>query len=465
MILFKLSLKNIISRKSSFVIVAFIQTAIMLLFITNTIFDRTDNGIKENYIKSLTGDVVIRPVNEPALSLFGDESPFTGSLSTIPFLEQSDDLKGVLSSNEAIKQFQLQYTVQAVSDLRTGRFPVTIFGVEPQDYFNMFKSLTVTQGSVPAKGEKGALVNTFFAEKYGVKLGDVIQVIIAKGINSKIRKLPVKAIYSYPSKSLAYESLLLCDIDTAQDLCDAQVVTQEQEISKEQQALLDDFDMDSFFEEADAGDSGLFEAFDSTEAYEEAAANEGNFAVCMLQENQKPSKTIKALNKVFKKNGWKIEAVNWRSGAGNTTLYISVLRIILNIGILVILFTGFIIVNNTLIINVLDRFKEIGTMRAIGAKRRFISLQFMTENMLLAVFSGVMGIILGIVFSKIINNAAIPLTNSFIRQLLGSSTLITKITLKNIIYSLSVSFLIGAVSWIYPVITALNINPVEAMRE
>ena len=43
---FKLALKKILSRKSSFVIIAFITFAITMLIVINSVFDGTDNGIK-----------------------------------------------------------------------------------------------------------------------------------------------------------------------------------------------------------------------------------------------------------------------------------------------------------------------------------------------------------------------------------------------------------------------------------
>ena len=84
--LFYLAYKNIVSRKSSFVIILFIAFAISLMVLVNSIFDSTENGIESVYSRSFTGDIVIRPAAKMPLSLFGDETPITGKLTEIPRL-------------------------------------------------------------------------------------------------------------------------------------------------------------------------------------------------------------------------------------------------------------------------------------------------------------------------------------------------------------------------------------------
>ena len=156
--------------------------------------------------------------------------------------------------------------------------------------------------------------------------------------------------------------------------------------------------------------------------------------------------------------------MDWRKSAGSTALYLYWMRLILNVGILIVLFAGFIVISNTLVINVLDRIREIGTMRAIGAARRFVSAMCMAETLLLALVAGVLGSALGALLSICINQAHIKLTNDFLIQLFGSSYIVTTMTFSNLLRSFMISLVIGLFSWIYPVITALKASPVEAMQ-
>ncbi|WP_192807780.1 ABC transporter permease [Treponema sp. JC4] len=188
-----------------------------------------------------------------------------------------------------------------------------------------------------------------------------------------------------------------------------------------------------------------------------------NFIICDVEDNSNISSVIKKLNKTFRRNGWNVEAVNWRSAAGSTAMYLYFLRLILNIGIIVVLFAGFIIINNTLVVNILDRTQEIGTMRAIGTSKLFVSLQCMSETLLLALTAGFLGLIFGAILSHIVNDLHITFTNAFLIQLFGGNTLVTVVKASNLAKCFLVSSILGMFAWIYPVHTALITSPVTAM--
>ena len=183
-----------------------------------------------------------------------------------------------------------------------------------------------------------------------------------------------------------------------------------------------------------------------------------------LKDAADAKKTIKKLNRIFRRKGWPVQATDWRHAAGSTALYLHWMRIIFNIGISIVLFAGFIIVNNTLVINVLDRTQEIGTMRAIGAKKRFISLQCMAETFIMTLTSGVIGVLLGAWACHLITKANIVLHNSFLIQLFGGDALQIFVTPLNVAKMFALVIGLGIVGWIYPVINAVRVSPVRAMQ-
>ena len=241
--------------------------------------------------------------------------------------------------------------------------------------------------------------------------------------------------------------------------------------------LLSDYDLDSLFDEAADFSAGtLFSEKETTKESESVKDKEQkvakvtnadntvwNFIVCSVDSDKDINRLIRKLNRYFKHNDWNVEAVNWRSAAGSTAMYLYFLRLILNIGIIVVLFAGFIIINNTLVVNILDRIQEIGTMRAIGTSKLFVSLQCMAETLILAVTAGIIGLILGCVFSHIVLSMHITFSNNFLIQLFGGNTLVTVVKASNLFNCFCVSLLLGMVAWIYPVHTALNTSPVTAM--
>lgn len=469
-----LALKNIITKKSSYVIVLFIAFAVMMLVVTNAVFDSTEKGIQETFVSSFTGDIVIRPKNVPPLSLFGDETPVTGDLSDIPILNPYGQICDVLSSENKIKGFTPQVTGQvAVSNDSGDNLSASyVFGVNGEDYVNLMSSIKILEGEPWKNGQKGVMITKKHAEELNVHIGDLLQLAVEEGLSSRIRAVPVTAVYEYKNDNSTLENIVLVNSETVRSVLDISDMTDpsKMQLDEEQEEFFDDSDINSLFEDAADVDVPV-ETEEITFTDEEIAALESsyssatwNFIICRLEDSKDTYREIKNLNRIFEKNEWNVEAVNWRSSAGNTAFYLYILRLVLNIGIIIVLAAGFIVVNNTLVINVLDRIREIGTMRAIGANKRYISKECMAETLLMAVTSGILGCVLGIFASKIVNLMQISIHNSFLVQLFGGSNIITSIKISNLAGSFTVALVIGFISWIYPVVNALRINPVQAMQ-
>ena len=125
--------------------------------------------------------------------------------------------------------------------------------------------------------------------------------------------------------------------------------------------------------------------------------------------------------------------------------------IIASISILV----GAIGIVNTMATSVVERKKEIGIMKSIGATNEHIFLMFFVESGLMGLTGGVLGIIFGL----IIGYAGTMGINSFV----GATTK-PAINYLLILFTLIGSFLMGAVAGIIPAMHAAKQNPVEALR-
>jgi putative ABC transport system permease protein len=113
------------------------------------------------------------------------------------------------------------------------------------------------------------------------------------------------------------------------------------------------------------------------------------------------------------------------------------------------LLVGGIGIMNIMLATVLERTREIGIRRAIGARQADIVRQFLTEAVLISIAGGVIGIIFGVTLSKIIASAA------------GWSTLVTG---SSIGVAFGVSVFIGLLFGIYPAVQAAKLDPIEAIR-
>jgi putative ABC transport system permease protein len=118
---------------------------------------------------------------------------------------------------------------------------------------------------------------------------------------------------------------------------------------------------------------------------------------------------------------------------------------------LISLVVGGIVVMNIMLVTVTERTVEIGTRKAVGAKRKDILLQFLIESGLLASIGGTIGIMISYVLSVIIE-AATPVP--------------MHITIGYIIIAILTSGGVGIISGIYPAYKASKLSPIVAlMRE
>jgi putative ABC transport system permease protein len=122
---------------------------------------------------------------------------------------------------------------------------------------------------------------------------------------------------------------------------------------------------------------------------------------------------------------------------------------------LISIFVGAIGIINTMTTSVLERRKEIGIMKAIGAKNFDIFIQFLIEAGLLGLVGGVIGVLIGV----LLGYSGTLLINNFI----GAQTR-PSINFMLIFLALIGGFLIGAISGIIPAMRAARQNPVEALR-
>jgi putative ABC transport system permease protein len=113
------------------------------------------------------------------------------------------------------------------------------------------------------------------------------------------------------------------------------------------------------------------------------------------------------------------------------------------------LLVGGIGIMNIMLATVLERTREIGIRRAIGARQKDIVRQFLTEAVMISILGGLIGIAFGFSLSRIIAAAA------------GWSTVVTT---SSIAVAFGVSVGIGLLFGIYPAVQAAKLDPIEAIR-
>lgn len=104
---------------------------------------------------------------------------------------------------------------------------------------------------------------------------------------------------------------------------------------------------------------------------------------------------------------------------------------------------------NIMLVSVTERTREIGIAKALGATRKNIIHQFLTEAMIICQLGGVLGILIGIPVGNIVT------------LIIGSEFIIPWLW---ILLGLFVCMVVGILSGLYPALKAANLDPVEALR-
>ena len=133
-----------------------------------------------------------------------------------------------------------------------------------------------------------------------------------------------------------------------------------------------------------------------------------------------------------------------------TSTFVIFLGAIAGISLLV----GGIGIMNIMLVSVTERTREIGIRKAMGAKRRDILLQFMSEATLLSLGGGAAGVMVGASVAQLLNG----------RPLLGNNPMQTAFSWDIALLALGVSAAIGLFFGIYPAMRASRLHPIDALR-
>ncbi len=188
-------------------------------------------------------------------------------------------------------------------------------------------------------------------------------------------------------------------------------------------------------------------------------------AAVILKDPKLVPETMAAIEAQGKADGLPLKAISWQTAAGLIGQFINVVRMVLYVAILIIFLIALVIINNALVMATLERVREIGTLRAIGAQRRFILAMLVIESLVVGFIFGGLGAGVGAVLVSVIGKVGIPAKSDVQFFFFSGPRLYPFIGTSNIVAAFIVVLLVSAFSSFYPAWIAMRVTPRQAMQE
>src|SRR6056297_2000334 len=423
-----------------------------LLVAGNAVLSTTFDMLYSLYAQRLSGDLTVSPTAESNFTIFGSDQMLVGSYLTPPTLVGFDTLKHRVEAYPQVRQSAGLISSAARDEVEKKRQDLLLFGVDFEDYSDLVTGLEIDEGTFPAPGEHGILVQQ---GHFKDPVGKIALLTSGLGRNFTIREVPVAGTFSYPVDDKSLNTIALVDVETTRALNGYLYGMGEgpQLSEEEQQALSDDFsDMfqgtdnatdDTGAVNVQTGDSSDGSAINpdalfSGGATENSASENSekkstgdaawNFLLVSLHDRQDIERvsSLLASEGYTKDNGFRVR--DWSSSVGGNAQLAYYLQLLFNIGLLFVSFGAAIIAANALLLSILERREEIGTLRAVGATRSRVALLIFFETLLIVFASALVGIALGAYAVGRLNQAALIPENQYITLLYGGNPIRGQVT-------------------------------------
>lgn len=160
-----------------------------------------------------------------------------------------------------------------------------------------------------------------------------------------------------------------------------------------------------------------------------------------------------------------VQVMDWREASGMVGQFLFVIYAVLAGSLFIIFFTAMVIINNSTVLATMERTREIGALRAIGAQRSYIRKMFLVEAAVSAVLFGALGSALGGLVVAWLNSHGIAAFNDVFVFLFAGPRLHPTLSPVYVVVALVVVTIVTVLSTLYPAWLATRVTPLQAMQE
>ncbi|HLL01382.1 MAG TPA: FtsX-like permease family protein [Myxococcaceae bacterium] len=187
-------------------------------------------------------------------------------------------------------------------------------------------------------------------------------------------------------------------------------------------------------------------------------------AAIILKDPTRLDQTLAELQQSQELKDLKMRVVSWQKAAGLIGQFALMMTVILWIVIVIMFAVVLAIINNAVMMATLQRVREVGTMRAIGAQRSFILTMILVETVVLGAVFGGLGAGAGSLLISYLGNVGLPATTEEMYFFFSGPRLLPTLGADNLITAFALVVGVSLFSTLYPAFLATRVSPVTAMQ-
>jgi putative ABC transport system permease protein len=470
MLILKIALRTLLRRRSRMIAIGVLVAFGTFLLVFGGIFTRSAREASRNsIIDNFTGDFIVYSADSKEKpSPFAFQTP----LPNIKNIEQIKSFLGGLPEVETAVPYAQNYGLIQVD--RGGTkvdLPFIFYAIDPSPYRRIFRNADMVQGEFFGVDqgravESGVLISRFqngqYEKNYGVTLqvGEPLTLLgLTEGGSVNAVGSRLLGIFEPRYYKNVFNYINFLDITSYSNLYNFTGVSADSLPSGFSEGLDKALqNEDSLFDLAGNADFGKI---DVSTLKSEALSGYTMIAVKLKSYGQ----LEKVMSEVAARRDLNIEVSRWDEASGFFARIASALQAFIYLATALIFLVVIFIFMNTLIISIIERTSEIGTMRAVGAERRFVRRLFLTETLILNTFFSLAAMLVTLALLLVLRPGGIPLPETISQYLIGGGNLPLRLSVLPFAQALAIVIAASAIATLYPIRVATAITPLRAMSD
>ncbi|HUI69844.1 MAG TPA: FtsX-like permease family protein [Spirochaetia bacterium] len=461
MIVFRIALRSLLRRRSRMILIALLVVFGTLLLVFGTTVTRSAAVTSRNsIIRNFTGDFIVYAARSREIpSPFAFNTP----LPVVPDVQQVNEFLSAQPEVEATVAFAQNYSLLSVPNA-TGSVdvPFIFYAADPESYFRMFENVRIVEGQ-PLTSGPGILIsryqNDHYQKRYGVRLsvGDQVTALgLSGGGGVNALRVTVRGVFEPVHYANVFNYINFMDAASYSQLFNFTGVSGGLPARLEKALAAASESEEGIFDLAGSSVGSI----DTTKLRAEAVSGYTMIAVRL-----KDHATMEAVRARLAAQGWPVKTARWDQASSFFANVASAVQAFIYFATALIFLVVTFIFMNTLVINIIERTGEIGTMRALGAERSFVRNVFLSETLLLNVAACLVGMIASLALVLAGRRTGIPLPETVSQYLVGGGPLPVVLSIGPFITALLVVVAASILATLLPIRVATRITPLAAMND